>query len=528
MKKLLYPLAFTLTIFLILYSCSTEEEDTTPPPSVVATPEPEPPAPTQYTLTVTAGEGGTVSTEGGTYDEGTEVTITATPEEGYEFVGWEGSVSESNSLSITLNGNTTVQALFQKKRFSLIKSIIEGEADKVVTGFTFMGLIPFDDNNIFFNPTRFFTYPTYPMLHIKRDSTWKLHRVYDDMHFQVIRDYKKLDEDNFVVADQGLEIGQEDRDAVVDLGILDMGETYHLNFENDVLTRNTLSSNRGFFHSIDAGDLDNDSKIDVISMYMALPEGIEDNNQGTRMYMYSENGIGNFEFTDTTNKIETLDWESTFSGAVLIDEFTGDNQLDLIKFSYKTPIGFETREEFLYSYELLSYSEESKKVESLHRKSRFEEYPLNFGIAWARADDIDNDGDKDVIVHMEKGSGIDKIQVWKNDGVGNFEFYQEVFDEFSDFNSRDFEVFDFDNDGDLDLFLQPFGSIEYPINFSNYIYENNNGTFEKYRNDFVYDEEYVDMYMLKFMVREGNPHFIGIEEAPAGQLKFYEFKLDLN
>ena len=50
-------------------------------------------------------------------------------------------------------------------------------------------------------------------------------------------------------------------------------------------------------------------------MYMALPEGIEDNNQGTRMYMYSENGIGNFEFTDTTNKIETLDWESTFSGA---------------------------------------------------------------------------------------------------------------------------------------------------------------------------------------------------------------------
>ena len=34
---------------------------------------------TQFTLTVTFGEGGTVSTEGGTFDEGTEVTITATP-----------------------------------------------------------------------------------------------------------------------------------------------------------------------------------------------------------------------------------------------------------------------------------------------------------------------------------------------------------------------------------------------------------------------------------------------------------------
>ena len=59
MKKLLYPIAFALTAFLLAYSCSTEEEDTTPEP------EPEPEV-TQYTLTVTAGEGGTVSTEGGT------------------------------------------------------------------------------------------------------------------------------------------------------------------------------------------------------------------------------------------------------------------------------------------------------------------------------------------------------------------------------------------------------------------------------------------------------------------------------
>ncbi|MDA9879535.1 hypothetical protein N9D15_04665 [Flavobacteriaceae bacterium] len=57
MKKLIYPIAFALTAFLILYSCSAEEEDTTPPPSVVATPEPEPQAPRQYTLTVTAGDG---------------------------------------------------------------------------------------------------------------------------------------------------------------------------------------------------------------------------------------------------------------------------------------------------------------------------------------------------------------------------------------------------------------------------------------------------------------------------------------
>ena len=131
MKKLFYPFAFALTAFLFIYSCSTEEDDTTPPPSIVATPEPEPPAPTQYTLTVTAGEEGTVSTEGGTFDEGTEVTITATPEEGYEFVGWEGSDSDSNSINITLNSNITLSPIFQEI-FNEINIELQGQGSYTV------------------------------------------------------------------------------------------------------------------------------------------------------------------------------------------------------------------------------------------------------------------------------------------------------------------------------------------------------------------------------------------------------------
>ena len=91
MKKLLYLLSLILTVFLILYSCSPEEETQAPTSTVqTTTPEPETPAPVvvQYTLTVTAGEGGTVSTEGGTYDEGTKVEIKASALEGYVFNGW--------------------------------------------------------------------------------------------------------------------------------------------------------------------------------------------------------------------------------------------------------------------------------------------------------------------------------------------------------------------------------------------------------------------------------------------------------
>ena len=58
-----------------------------------------------YTLTVTADEGGTVSSEGGTYDFGTEVIITADEVEGYTFMGWSNNDS-SDSTDITFNSST--------------------------------------------------------------------------------------------------------------------------------------------------------------------------------------------------------------------------------------------------------------------------------------------------------------------------------------------------------------------------------------------------------------------------------------
>ena len=114
MKFYISLIPIYILFLTLVFSCSTEEEDTTPPPTVQQpTPEPEPPAPTQYTLTVTASEGGTVSTEGGTYDEGTEVTVTATPDDGYEFIEWDGNDNQSNSFTVSINSNITIQANFQ-------------------------------------------------------------------------------------------------------------------------------------------------------------------------------------------------------------------------------------------------------------------------------------------------------------------------------------------------------------------------------------------------------------------------------
>lgn len=105
---------FFILFFITLISCSSEEE--TPVQSVEQTPKPETtpaPTPTQYTLTVSSEEGGSVSTEGGTYDEGTTITITATPSEGYEFVGWLGSDETERELVISVNSNITLSPIFQ-------------------------------------------------------------------------------------------------------------------------------------------------------------------------------------------------------------------------------------------------------------------------------------------------------------------------------------------------------------------------------------------------------------------------------
>ena len=119
MKKIaLYSLC------LVLFFCSKDEE-TQAPTNTFQTTTPEPVAVvTQYTLTVTASEGGSVSA-GGTFDDGTSVSVTATPAEGYEFVGWEGSTATEENLTITLNSNQDYQALFELIPQSLKNRLIE-------------------------------------------------------------------------------------------------------------------------------------------------------------------------------------------------------------------------------------------------------------------------------------------------------------------------------------------------------------------------------------------------------------------
>ena len=117
MKKLLLVLLF---VPLVYCSSDSGSEATTPPPTTTT-----PPPVVNYTLTVSAGDGGAVSSTGGTYTSGESVSITATANSEYVFSGWSNG-STDNPLSVTMSSNQTITASFEKVTYTLSTST-EGE-----------------------------------------------------------------------------------------------------------------------------------------------------------------------------------------------------------------------------------------------------------------------------------------------------------------------------------------------------------------------------------------------------------------
>jgi len=114
MKKLLS----LLSLFAIFLSCSSDETSTpvTPPAPIV-----------KYTITLTAGEGGTVSTTGGEYEAGQTVSVTATPQGEYVFTSWSDGNTNA-TRTITIGSNSTLTANFEKRKYPLTINF-EGEGE---------------------------------------------------------------------------------------------------------------------------------------------------------------------------------------------------------------------------------------------------------------------------------------------------------------------------------------------------------------------------------------------------------------
>lgn len=68
--------------------------------------------PVFYSLSVTYSEGGTVNTTGGYFKPGSVIEITATSEQGYIFSEWMGVESSENPLTIQVDADYSISAIF--------------------------------------------------------------------------------------------------------------------------------------------------------------------------------------------------------------------------------------------------------------------------------------------------------------------------------------------------------------------------------------------------------------------------------
>ena len=372
MKKALLPITLITILSVLIYSCSSGDDDSAPP-GVIQTPKTEPEeTTTQYTLTVSAGEGGSVSSEGGTYDDGTEVKITATPNSGYIFSGWSDG---SNDLQITikLNSNASLSANFTKLNINtnyespispFLGNQLQHVSDNLISNKVMSPLMVLNGDKFFFDTDDFIGSNDWVALkgYLVNDFN---NDGYLDAFFYFISTEKEdilpfklylFNPNTFRFEDSSDKIqnniGQPfaRKGVVADLnndGFLDFILVSHPEFNYsdlshlDVLLSNGIdswtqkrlsivkrSTGEGYYHGLGVEDVDNDGDIDfVISNWQ--------NNEGIKTYL--NDGSGEFQVINSilVNSTSNISMEkNSFTNELLY--INNDNCVDLIYWGNNT------------------------------------------------------------------------------------------------------------------------------------------------------------------------------------------------
>jgi len=85
-----------------------------------------------FAASVSPSEAGSVNPESGTYEEGSEVEVTASANEGWNFTEWTGDVqSTENPLTVTIDSDTEITANFAEVTYELSASASPSEGGSV-------------------------------------------------------------------------------------------------------------------------------------------------------------------------------------------------------------------------------------------------------------------------------------------------------------------------------------------------------------------------------------------------------------
>ena len=594
---------FYLSLLLLL-TCAKEDSQApnTPPTQIVK----------QYTLTASAGDGGSVSSTGGTFASGTQVSLTATPTSGYSFSGWSNG-STANPLTVTLNSNTSITANFEALPNTYTVTLTAGEGGIVTgggayeegtqitviatpeEGFQFVGwsngslepvldiliednlellanfeildivmktktilidsdLLPQQIQSTFYNVSGVFTYksgnsdyifypgspnlnsdldiynqsllgysrdhiPNIPSLILKNiDGYWEFFKTDYDAKFWGSRNFEI--KDNFVVVGDGNEIGDDGADW--------KGDTFFGEIMNDGninWVRVNDDANMAYFHGSAIGDLNSDGLMDIGGA------------PASPIKIFLQNNDKSFEVSDSLINYGNINSPFTLNFA---DVF-GDNRDEIITADYGG--GDPSNNSELNQIRIYSYDDITEKFE-LHWKSNNSTiYNIGLGATSIKVADLNNDGIKDISVARED---IDKhaFEVWIGNGDGTYysKFTSPVWTQ-DEMQFREFYIMDVNLDGFDDIILRPFhyGSLyrNNPVWWN--VYENNgimfnhliwinqgDGSFSHY-NEKELKVEGINIDNVHPYMNNGKLHFVGTftNDWYQKELITYDFMINL-
>lgn len=433
MKKL--PIYLFL---LLLLTCAKEDSQNpyTPPIQITK----------QYTLTVSAGDGGSVSTAGGTFSQGTQVSITAIPNDGYIFAGWTNG-SNDNPLNLTLNSDTSLTANFE-----------------IYNTFSFDNYYDID----YLKPSH---YTRIPYLHNNYEG------LYNTYGIGLVRD-------NYVGPPRDAVIIDYNGDGFYDL--VHSGSDWKKSFDAVITDDDPLGvqyrNKIQFFYGNQTGELTLDTNMS--SKFWGLIHGYKGNvndynndgipdmlfagtgfhgpsiNNSPQEYLNHEyptmllsKGIGEYE------QINFYELSDNYDHSVSSGDFDNDGDIDVIfikpgnraawVFEYGMSIGRLLKNNGDGTFEIIELVQ-TQLNNNQTREITNQLVPEDklFNKFTSELVDINNDGFLDLILggskdsgsHILIGNGIDFMtEIIELPGVPNYDFI------------IDFAMYDYDDDGDIDI-----------------------------------------------------------------------------
>lgn len=426
------------------------------------------------------------------------------------------SNSSSSSASFqrvfpTIYTSTKIPLIISNHSNSDIQSAIDGSVSGTIY-YVFNGV-----EHVVIPGTLFFREPLTPIIHlIKKNNTWQLENYYPEAAMGAGRNYEKTAEGEYVFSDFGFELSS---------GTWPGGDLWLMKTVGEKLEWTKISKMKSFYHSVSSGDFNGDGKLDFIGLHMGTK-----GDWGDNLHPYTQNTDGSFSEARGLISFDGLQqFENKFSaGAVLATNLFNNKTPEIIRGAY----GHDSKQTNIYGFAIFSLNNISKKYEVSYLPTNIGAFTsVDFGATSIKVSDVNKDGKKDLIFAGE-GNNNTAIQVFLNNGKDEFTPGQLISYTFDKMQFREFNLVDYDQDGDEDIILNPFhfGTLFRTggtgtnkgtgITINNLILNNNGGNFSPVNKSLKIDGIY-PAHLKGFQIN-GKLKFIGIQGNNDGSMTIFD------